>query len=118
MNFDPHILKEIKPLKDYIIVSDMNFQSRLSYSGIILPSDDMKAQGVRPRWAKVYAIGPLQEDVKVGQWVCVAHGRWTRGVKIQIEGTTETVVIRRIDPKDILLVSDEEQFDDTIGRPL
>jgi hypothetical protein len=59
-------------------------------------------------------VGPEQQDIQVGQWVLVSHGRWTRGVKI--EDTTGEVTIRRIDPNDILLLSDTQpQGDDTIG---
>jgi hypothetical protein len=49
----------------------------------------------------------------VGQWICVAHGRWTRGVDILDNGTELT--IRKIDPKDILLISDELPQDDTMS---
>ena len=43
----------------------------------------------------------------------MAHGRWTRGLKI--EDATGTHTIRKIDPKDILLVSDVEPGpDDTL----
>jgi len=44
----------------------------------------------------------------------VAHGRWTRGVEIEdSEGTV--VTIRKVDPKDILLISDEQPSDDTMS---
>lgn len=77
-------------------------------------ADDGKASGIRPRWAQVYAVGPEQFDVKPGEWICVAHGRWTRGIKI--DDGTSTKVIRKIDHKDILMVSDEPPAgDDTIS---
>lgn len=115
--YDPHRFKrdQFKPLYDHVIVSDMNFtNTRTLNSGIVLLQDNGKASGIRPRWAQVYAIGPEQKDVKVGQWICVAHGRWTRGVDIEDESGKHT--IRRIDHKDILLVSDEQPgTDDTIS---
>jgi hypothetical protein len=47
----------------------------------------------------------------------VAHGRWTRGVKIEDE--TREVTIRRVDPNDILLVSDSDPgADDTSSSAL
>jgi hypothetical protein len=59
-------------------------------------------------------IGPDQKDVTPGQWICVAHGRWTRGLEIEDDHGVKT--IRKIDPKDILLVSDEPPAaDDTIS---
>jgi hypothetical protein len=83
-------------------------------SGIILPGDDGKSAGIRPRWGQVYEVGPEQRDVRPGQWICVAHGRWTRGLEIEDDQGVKT--IRRIDPKDILLVSDEHPgSDDTMS---
>lgn len=102
-----------RPLHDWVIVSDMNFEGRTLSSGIIIPSDNGRSQGVRPRWGQVYAIGPEQTDVKVGDWICVAHGRWTRGLDIEDETGRKTV--RRIDPKDILMVSDYLPSDDTMS---
>ena len=112
--FSPTVIRRIRPLKDSVIVKDMEFTGRTLSSGIILPSDNGKSDGIRPRWGQIYAIGPEQKDVTVGQWICVAHGRWTRGLDIQDDEGKKT--IRRIDPKDILLVSDEHPgSDDTIS---
>jgi co-chaperonin GroES (HSP10) len=113
--YAPHKLArdQFRPLKDWVIVADMNFEGRTLSSGIIIPGDNGKSQGVRPRWGQVYAIGPEQTDVKVGDWICVAHGRWTRGLDIEDETGRKTV--RRIDPKDILMVSDYLPSDDTMS---
>lgn len=115
--FEPHHFKkhQFRPLKDHVIITDMNFSGRQLSSGIVLLNDNGKADGIRPRWGQVYAVGPQQQEIVEGQWVCVAHGRWTRGVDIQDESGKHT--IRRIDHKDILLVSDEEPtgIDDTIS---
>jgi hypothetical protein len=97
---------EIKPLRNSIIVTDMTFEGRQLSSGIVLLGDDGKTDGIRPRWARVYAIGPEQQDVRVGQWVLVEHGRWSRGVKIVRDG--EEITIRRADPDAIIFVSDDE----------
>lgn len=105
---------QLRPLKDCVLVSEMNFEFRVTSAGIILPSDDAKDSGIRPRWAKVYAIGPEQQDVSVGQWICVAHGRWTRGVEI-VDASGNKTTIRKVDNKDILLVSDNPVNDDTIS---
>lgn len=105
--FEAHKLKkhQIKAIKDHILVHKMVFDERISTGGIVLLNDNGKGNGIRPRWGKVYAIGSEQKDVNVGQWVLVAHGRWTRGMDIEDENGKTT--IRKIDPKDILLVSDE-----------
>ena len=116
--FDPNEVTELRPLRDGVIVADMKFHARFTAGGIALLSDDGKLEGIRPRWAKVYAIGEEQKDVTVGQWILIAHGRWTRGLKIREADTGVEHVIRRIDCNDILAVSDEEMFDETMGRPL
>jgi len=108
---------EIRPLKNSIIVTDMSFEVRQLASGIVLLGDDGKTDGIRPRWAKVYAIGPEQQDVCVGQWVLVEHGRWSRGLKILKDG--QETIIRRVDPEAIIFVSDTEPDGiDTISTAL
>ena len=110
--FAPKKINDLSTFKDNVLVTEMNFEGRTLSSGIVLLKDDGKSQGIRPRWGCVYAVGPDQQDVKPGDWICVAHGRWTRGVEIEdAEGNIKT--LRRIDPKDILLVSDEPFTDDT-----
>lgn len=105
--------KRLIPLKNHVIVTDMNFGERQLTSGVVLLGDDGKTDGIRPRWSKVYAIGPEQNDVVPGQWVMVEHGRWTRGIEVDING--ERMTVRRVDPDAIMLVSDEEPRDDVIS---
>lgn len=112
--YSPTKVNQLRALRDNILVAEMSFEQRKLQSGIILINDNGTTAGIRPRWGRVYAIGPNQKDVKIGQWICVAHGRWTRGVDIEEEG--ETITIRKIDPKDILLVSDEKPSDDTLSE--
>lgn len=115
--FEPHKISKdrFKPLGEHVIVYDMAFDQRITHSGIILPNDDMKSSGIRPRWAQIYAVGPEQKDPDLvpGKWICVSHGRWTRG--IQIEDETGKHTIRRVDINDILLVSDEPVNDMTMS---
>ena len=104
---------KIVPLRDMIIGSDMEFGIQTTRTGIILQSDNGKTTGIHPRWCKVYAVGPEQKEVEVGQWICVEHGRWGRTVELETdEGVVE---VRAIDPKCVLLVSDEKP-EDTIMR--
>jgi co-chaperonin GroES (HSP10) len=96
----------IKPLRDHVLITDMSFEEQRTTLGLVIPSDDGKSQGIKPRWGRVWAVGPEQKDIKVGEWVLVDHGRWTRGFDIEQEdGTTTT--IRRVDINGILLTSDE-----------
>jgi len=116
--YQPHQLKrqQIVPLNNSVIVSDMIFDSRITTGGIIIPTDNGKSTGIRPRWGQVYAVGPKQKDVVPGQWVCVEHGRWTRG--IDVEDENGKVTLRRVDPKDIMMVSDERPNDDTFSTAI
>lgn len=100
----------IQAILDHIIVTDMSFGARKLSSGIWMLGDDGKTDGIRPRWGKVYKVGPQQTDVKPGQWVFVEHGRWSRGIELDING--EVFAARRIDPKCIIFVSDEEPPED------
>lgn len=116
VNYDAYKVNRetFRALRDDVIVEEMAFKERKLQSGIILLDDDGKGHGIRPRWGKVFAIGPNQKDVTQGQWIMVEHGRWTRGVKIA-DGNEETV-IRKVDNKDILLVSDDDPgADDTLA---
>jgi len=109
--FEPHRIRQdqLKALNDSVIVADMEFDTRITQSGIIIPNDNGTSLGIRPRWGRVYAVGPQQKDVTVGQWIMVAHGRWTRGIDIEDGTSDHKRTIRKIDPKDILLVSDEPE---------
>ena len=111
--FAPNKVSKLKPLHDTILVSDMSFDERITNGGIYLLSDDMKSSGIRPRWAKVYAVGPNQKDFIVGQYILVNHGRWSRGIDIENEEGKKT--IRKVDPNDVLLVSDKPVHDATMS---
>ena len=111
--FSPTRVTKLRALHDWILVADMQFTERFTQSGIVLPNDNGTGSGIRPRWGRVYAVGPSQNLVRINQWICVAHGRWTRG--IEIEDQAGVLTIRRVDPKDILLVSDTMPQDDTMS---
>lgn len=107
-------VKKLIPLRDHVLATDMNFGQRTLSSGLILLGDDGKTDGIRPRWCRVYAVGPEQKDVVPGQWILVEHGRWTRGVEVEIDEVQFTV--RRIDADAIMMVSDEEPaYDDNVS---
>lgn len=114
--FEPHKIEKEKfyPIKDWIIVSDMKFEERRTLGGIILPGDDAKSAGIRPRWCKVYKLGSeYTGELQPDDWILVSHGRWTRGIEVEDETGKQT--LRRVDPNDILLVSDEPMDDETLS---
>lgn len=102
--------KTIKAIGNHVLIIDMNFEAEKTKSGIIVPSQNGKSSGVKPRWGKVYAVGPDQKDVKEGDWIYVEHGRWTRGIDVKdVEGND--LVVRRVDTDCILVVADEKPDD-------
>jgi co-chaperonin GroES (HSP10) len=105
---------KLRPLHDNVLVTDMSFEEQTTASGIVIQSDDGKAHGIKPRWARVWAVGPAQQDVQVGEWILVEHGRWTRGVKVDDNGVE--IVIRRVEPVSIMLQTDEKPNDLYIGE--
>jgi hypothetical protein len=107
-------IKSLSVIKDHILVTEMAFNERKLSSGIVLLNDDGKTSGIRPRWAQVYAVGPEQTEIQVGQWIFVEHGRWSRGIEVEVDH--KQLTLRRVDPKSIIFVSDEEpDEDDTIS---
>ena len=98
---------KLKPIRDNILITDMDFGEQTTKGGLVLLSDDGKSEGVKARWGRVWAVGPEQKDVKVGEWILLEHGRWTRGATLENEDGTETI-IRRADTKAILMVRDEK----------
>jgi co-chaperonin GroES (HSP10) len=98
---------KIIPIKDNVIVSDMEFGMQKTSAGILITSDNGKAEGIYPRWGRVWAIGPEQTDVQVGEWVLVEHGRWGRTVELELNDN-DIIELRRVDTKAILATADEK----------
>lgn len=102
--------KDINPLADHILVHNMEQGDKLTKGGILIPDDNGKDRGIRPRWAQVYKVGSNVDYVEPGQWVLMEHGRWTFGIKMELQqegGEVEEHYVQRIDTDAILLVTDE-----------
>jgi co-chaperonin GroES (HSP10) len=97
---------KIIPIHDNVFVTDMNFDEQVTATGIVILSDDGKDAGIKPRWGRVYAIGHEQKDVKVGEWILIEHGRWTRAIKVIDEDGSERKIFR-VDTDCILMSADE-----------
>tara|TARA_B100000989_G_scaffold187470_1_gene141088 strand:- start:26963 stop:27292 length:330 start_codon:yes stop_codon:yes gene_type:complete len=100
---------DIRPLRNRVIVRHIEKGQQKTKGGIIIPDDDRQERGIRPRWAQVYKVGSEITEVKEGQWVCIEHGRWGRGV--ELDTGSEKFEIRLAEPESILLVSDERPED-------
>lgn len=104
------VIGKIVPIRDKVLVCDMNFEGQKTFSGIIIPSDNGKVSGIHPRWAKVFAVGNEQKEVKVGEWILVEHGRWTRGIEYELENG-EIIELRMVDNNAILMSADNPPGD-------
>ena len=103
---------KLRTIHDHVLVSDMDFGEITTSAGIVIRSDDGKTHGVKPRWAKVFAVGPEQKDVDIGQWILIEHGRWTRKIKVLTQDGEKE--IQRVDAEAILAVSDNPPSADDI----
>ena len=113
--FEPKKVKDIRALPKDVLVIDMDMGEMKTSSGIVIQSDDGKAHGVKPRWAKVYKIGSeVDLDLKIGQWVLIEHGRWTR--KITIDDGAGVKEFQKVEVKSIMAVADEKPNDMYIGQ--
>lgn len=104
---------QIRAINEDVIVIDMDFGEIVTKAGIVIKSDDGKVHGIKPRWAKVYKVGPKQQDVKPGQWILIEHGRWTR--KIKIDDGTGVKEVQKVDLNGMLVVADERPSDVYLG---
>ena len=112
--FAPKKIK-VRALSKDILVVDMDMGDMTTAGGIVIQSDNGKAHGVKPRWAKVYKVGSeVDIDVKVGQWVLIEHGRWTR--KINIDDGEGVKDFQKVEIKSIMAVADERPNDFYIGK--
>lgn len=94
---------KIKPLRERILAELLGLEERTSAGGIILKSDNGKDTGIRPRWAMIKYVGEGIDWVKPGDYVLVAHGRWTRALEVEDEAGEKFKMVR-LDNEEILAV--------------
>jgi len=99
------------PLNNKVFVSEFDRGMKMTKSGIILTDDDMKDHGIHPRWAKVYSVGPKVDDLAPGEWVLVAHGRWSQRIPFRDDEGKTTDLWQVEYPEGILLVSENDPRD-------
>jgi co-chaperonin GroES (HSP10) len=97
---------KIKPLGSKVFVKDMDFGAQVTTGGIHIPSADGKNEGIVPRWGQVWSIGDEQVDVKIGDWILVEHGQWTRGIEVEENG--EVFKVRMVNNNAIMMSSEEK----------
>ena len=100
---------DITPLKNKVLVKTIEKGQQITKGGIIIPDDDGKDRGIRPRWAEVYRVGEGIDFVQEGQWVLIEHGRWSKGFTLD-DGTGQ-FDCRLVDNECILGTSDKKPED-------
>jgi co-chaperonin GroES (HSP10) len=103
----------IRPLNKRILAELLGLGERVTASGIVVQSENGKDRGIRPRWARVCLVGEGVDWVKPGQYVLVAHGRWSRQFECDHEG--EKLKLVRLDNEECLIITDDDPQDDFIG---
>lgn len=101
---------KLRAIRDNILCTDGDFGDKVTASGLIVQSTLGKAEGIVPRWFRVFEVGSDIDWIQPGQWVYVEYGRWTEGIEVEDERfDTENnkKKIWKIDPKACLLVSEE-----------
>lgn len=99
---------KVRPIRNKILVSEIEKGERKTAGGLILVDDDKKSEGVRPRWGKIYAVSAEIKDPEVvpGKWILMPHGRWTRAMYIEEDG--EQLALWGIEyPESVLAIADE-----------
>jgi co-chaperonin GroES (HSP10) len=105
MSLTTIIANDITPIKSVVLVRDMEHGDKVTRGGLIIPDDDMTERGIRPRVCTVYKVGREVDFVRPGDRILVSHGRWTRGVEMDVDGGTFTM--HMVDNKDILTIIDD-----------
>ena len=105
----------IRPIKNRVLVHNMHFGEQTTKGGIIIRSDDGETRGIYPRWGQVHSKGPDNKDpYEVGDWILVEHGRWTRGMKLDITDVGE-VEMRMVEAESVLAYAEDKPNDVRIG---
>lgn len=103
----------IVPLPNRVLAELMGLEARVTSGGIIIQSENGKDRGIRPRWAKIRLVGEGIDWCTPGQYVLVAHGRWSRQFECEHEG--EKLKLVHLDNNECLIVTDELPDDDYVG---
>lgn len=98
---------KVRALKGKVLVSNLERGSRI-VNGIIIPDDNGKSEGIRPRWGQVYSVGADVTEISEGQWILIENGRWTRMLKVKEDNGTDVQLWGVEWPKSVLLVSDTD----------
>lgn len=82
--------KTLTPIRDKVIgKSADDYGLKKTAGGLLINEKDGAAGSIRPRWFEVTHVGPENKLVEVGDFVLVAHGRWSRSFTINTDDDTK-----------------------------
>lgn len=99
---------KVKAFADRIIAIEGDLDDQVTESGILIKSNVDQADGITPRWFRVFEVGPKIDWIKPDDWILVEYGRWTPGVELEDDRLSEPTKAWRIDPEGCLAVSDQK----------
>jgi hypothetical protein len=99
---------KIRAFKDRIIAVDGDLGDQVTESGLLIKSNVDQADGITPRWFRVFEVGPEIDWLKANDWILVEYGRWTPAVELDDDRLEDTTEAWRIDPEGCLAVSEEK----------
>lgn len=106
----------VRPIRNRVIVSDMEFGEQTTKGGIIISSDDGLDRGIKPRWGRVISKGTENNDpYDIGDWILVEHGRWTRGFEVEMDNGT-VQMMRTVEAESIHGWQSEQPDDVVFGN--
>ena len=91
------------PVRGTVLVHNIEEGERRTKNGIIVLDDNGRERGIRERWAQVWMKHADIDEVEVGDWVLIKHGRWTRGIDV-VGPDGVKVTIRKVDWPDAVIV--------------
>lgn len=103
-------MTQIRAYGDNILCTDGDFGEKTTSAGIIIQKTIGKAEGITPRWFRVFEVGPDIDWLQPGQWVFVEFGRWTEGFTVEddrFETDNKKQTVWKVDPKGCMAVADE-----------
>ena len=99
--------QKITPMRGKItaqILEDPRKES-VTKDGVILLANNATEGGMQPRWFKALAVHPEEKDVKEGDYMLVAHGRWSREYIYDDEDETQYVMV--VESESVMGLQDE-----------
>jgi len=89
-----------------VMIDRPDGEYKATKSGLLIAEKDASTESIRPRWFQISSVGERIDWVKPGDYVLVAHGRWSNGITLSDDSK-----VWLLDNKEILGVSDNNPIE-------